>query len=109
MPSLFASIQFLFGICLALSQPVLLYRAWYRLPFGEFLFLFIMDQFLLFYFFVLPPKSSIGDQVDANELLEDDDSRRWSDEDFASLKNALRDFESIEKNITDDQDLLKQN
>jgi hypothetical protein len=109
MPSLFASIQFLFGICLALSQPVLLYRAWYRLPFGEFLFLFIMDQFLLFYFFVLPPKSSIGDQVDANELLEDDDPRRWSDEDFASLKNALRDFEPIEKNITGDPNHLKQN
>jgi hypothetical protein len=108
MPSLSASMQSLFGICLALSQPVLLHRAWYRLPFGEFLFVFIIDQFLLFYFFVLPPKSSIGDQVDANELLGEDDSRRWSDEDFASLKNALREVESIEKNITKDQNRLKQ-
>lgn len=88
MWSISASIQFIFGIGLALCQPVLLHRAWYRLPFGEFLFLFIFDQFMLYYFFLLPPKASAEAEMELDE--DGEPIRRWSDADFASLKTALR-------------------
>lgn len=91
--------HFTFGILLACVQPILLYRAWHRLLIGEFLFVFVVDQFLLLHFFFLPPKAKLPKPEEKREVIatspmEEDIvkpiEKRWSKEELQSLQAALQ-------------------
>lgn len=103
----YETFHFVFGILLALIQPIFLHRAWHRLPIGEFLFLFVVDQFLLLHFFFLPPKAELPKHEEKREVIELDEStdvdevepiqKEWTSEDFQSLKSALQQMESVDR------------
>ena len=99
--SAYETFHFVFGLLLAFCQPILLHRAWHRLQFGEFLFLFVVDQFLLLHFFFLPPKAKLPSkkreviQLNTNNGQVKPMEKKWSSEDFQNLKSALQQMESV--------------